>query len=175
MEWQKFYLTLFGIRIDAKIIKLPARKSDFDRLIIVAKGIAPNRVYATCEKHFSCMRSYNNLDRDVPINDRMPKQTYAVASRNEIESDRQYKNMCADDLIKKNIRGATLLEHMLFCLKHFWETGNHLDRRDITMCSGSRYKDGRVPTTISDRGVFKIHWCSRHDRYPRLRVREVIL
>ncbi len=155
-------------------IKIPKAPSGFDRIIVVAKGLAPDRVYAVCAAHFPCVRHFINLDRDVSKNERVPDRTYAVLARGGSEPDVELSDLSADELRKKKIKNITLLEYMLCQLKYFTETGKLMDVKDITMCAGSRYKDGRVPTAISHKGELKIHWCSPHEKNQRMRSREVL-
>ena len=172
--WQIFYQVIFGIELLLKDIKIPKARHGFDRMIVVTEGLMPNQVYALCAAHFSLARHYMNLDSDVVENERVSDRSYAVFLRGGNESDAELKNMSADELRKNSITTITLLEYLLYQLKHFIETGMLLDARDITMCAGSRYKDGRVPTAISHHGELKIHWCAPHEKNPRLRARQIL-
>jgi hypothetical protein len=46
--------------------------------------------------------------------------------------------------------GIILLERMLLELMYYEQTGQHLDARGLTLCSGSRYLDGFVPSVYLD-------------------------
>jgi len=145
LSWQDFYREYFGMELDFSEIEIPETKDGFDRLIVIAKGITVNQVYDACAKRFSCWRYVNDLDKDVPTNDRTSKEAYAVWVRNNIEADEQYKNTSANELAKRSIKGITLLERLVLELKYFAETGNHLDITNVTLCSGSRNSGGGVP------------------------------
>ena len=172
-EWQKFYQEVFGLTFSVEDIKIPKARQGFDRVILMAQGLTLDGVYAACAERFPCVRHYTKLNEDIVKNERVPDETYALRMRGGRESDKELADFSADDLREKKIMSATLLEYLLYQLKYFNETGELLDAKHITLCAGSRYKDGRVPTAISHRGELKIHWCAPHEKNPRLRAREV--
>ncbi len=172
-EWRKLYQEVFGLALSVEKIKIPKALQGFDRMIVVAQGLTPDAVYAACAARFPCVRHYTKLDADVVKNERASDLTYAFLVRGEREPDRELADMSADDLSKNKISAATLLEYLLCQLACFIETGNLLDEKNITLCAGSRYTDGRVPTAMSHRGELKIHWCAPHEKNLRLRAREV--
>jgi len=47
-DWQEFYRGLFGLEIDLSGLSVPGRKKGFDRLIVVAQGMTPQRLYDKC-------------------------------------------------------------------------------------------------------------------------------
>jgi hypothetical protein len=84
----------------------------------------------------------------VTKNDRNPHPLiYAVWIRDGVEADKETQGLSANNLAKKkNVKGITLLERLLFELKYFSETKKSLDLESITLCSGSRCSDGSVPS-----------------------------
>ncbi|HOK35230.1 MAG TPA: hypothetical protein PLL80_00060 [Candidatus Pacearchaeota archaeon] len=151
-EWQKFYNELFGIKINFSNISIPERKKGFNRLIIVAQGITPQQIYDKCAEFFFCWKcTYQNLDECVYSERSAKNGSYAVWFRKVIEPDRELRSLSANNLKKRGIVGITLEERLLMELKYFKETGNHLDRKYITLCSGSRYSNGAIPG---------VHWDS---------------
>lgn len=159
--WKKFYAKYFGLDLDLSSIKIPERRPGFDRLIVVHKGLTLNRVYDVCAKHFQCWRYADDLDVAIPSNDRDPKNgTYAVWVRDRVEADEENKGLSADILKEQGASGITELERMLYELKYWDETGQHLDVINVTLCSGSRYSDGRVPGAYWHSGKFGVSWYS---------------
>lgn len=73
------------------------------------------------------------------------KGAYAVWVRGCVQVDEKLKNFFAKTLKEQNIFGITIEERILLELKHFQETGNHLDTNVLNLCSGSRDADGDVP------------------------------
>jgi len=171
-QWESLYREEFGI--DLGEVAIPERRAGFDRLIIVAKGITRNRAYDACAKKFPCWCYTDNLDKGVPTNDRKPTETYAVWIRDRQEADEELKNLSADDLAEKGIKGITLLERLLLELKYFRETSKHLDIRNMTLCSGSRLVDGDVPLARWVDDEFVVGWSHRGRRNPDLRSRAVV-
>jgi len=151
-SWRRFYIKEFNIEI-GKVMIL-GRHLDFGRLIIVAKGITAQQVYDQCQKYFKC-RKYTkwNLDEMVPNNDRTAnKQTYIVWVRERVEAGEELKNLSVNQLKEKNIQGITLTERLLYGLKYFKETEEHLDTESTTYCTGSRNASGGVPGVYWDFG-----------------------
>jgi hypothetical protein len=158
-KWVGLYRKHFGIELDPAAVKVPAHKEGFDRLIVVAQGMTPNKVFDVFAKLFPCLRYTDDLDTSVPKNDRDPKNgTYAVWVRDTIEADRETRNLSADDLTERKIAGVTLLERLLLELAYFEETGCHLDIESWTLCSGSRYSDGGVPGVYWDDDRLRVGW-----------------
>ena len=173
-NWRRFYSETFGVSFSIDKIKIPKARPGFPRIIIVGPGLTPDRIYDACAARFPCVRHYMNLDRDVAQDEREAQRAYAVLVRGGEESDPELAAMSAESLRERKINAITLCEYLLYQLKHFTETRTLLDRKHVTMCAGSRYRDGRVPTAISHRGELKLHWCAPDEENPRLRAREVI-
>jgi hypothetical protein len=172
--WQAFYRKFFWLDLDLSSVKIPERQSRFDRLIVVAKGLTLNQVYAICAKHFPCWRYADDLDKEVIQNDRQPTQTYAVWVRDRVEADEENKNLSANQLKKQKALGITLLERLVYELKYFQETGKHLDVENVTLCSGSRDSDGSVPRAYWYDDKFKVHWCNPGGSRGDIRSRSVV-
>ncbi len=174
LEWVEFYRHYFNLEVDPSTIVIPEQQTGFDRLIIIAKGITMNQVYDACTKQFSCWRYVNDLDENVPNNDRTSNEAYTVWVRNNIEADEQYKNTSANELAKRNIPGITLLERLVLELKYFTETGSHLDITNVTLCSGSRCSGGDVPDVGWVGSELGVDWCGSDGSFDDLRCREVV-
>ena len=145
-DWQQFYHDLFGLEIDLLGLSVPAKKKGFDRLVIVAQGMTLQRLYDNCVKLCPCWKwTDDDLDKIVQSERTAKDGTYAVWFRDVVEADEELKNLSANDLKEKGIPGITLEERLLMELKYFKETGNHLDIKSWTLCSGSRCSGGGVP------------------------------
>ena len=171
-EWSSFYKKYFKLELDFSSLKIPEEQPGFKRLIIVAKGLTMNQVYDVCAKNFPSSRYTNDLDTAIASNDRDPnKDSYAVWFRDRKEADEELKDLSADKLAEKQILGITLLERLLYELKYWDETDEHLDISNWTLCAGSRHADGYVPYVYWDSGRFGVRWygCSAHDDYLRSR------
>jgi len=159
-DWQQFYHDLFGLEIDLLGLSVPAKKKGFDRLVIVAQGMTLQRLYDNCVKLCPCWKwTDDDLDKIVQSERTAKDGTYAVWFRDVVEADEELKNLSANDLKEKGIPGITLEERLLMELKYFKETGNHLDIKSWTLCSGSRCSDGRVPGVSWYSGRLGVDWC----------------
>lgn len=176
-DWQKFYRDLFWLEVDFSGLLVPARKKGFDRLIVVAQGMTPQRLYDKCRELFPCWKwTDRNLD-DIVQSERTAKDgPYAVWFRDTVEADEDLKNLSANDLKKKDIPGITLEERLLMELKYFKETGDHLDIVNVTLCAGSRFSDGGVPRAgwLPDVREFSVRWYRPEGSYAILRSRRAV-
>ena len=174
LDWQTFFQKYFSMELDLSDLKTPLKQEGFDRLIIVPKGMTPNRIYEACAKNFPCWKWTEDLNETVAHNDREPKETYAIWVRNRKEADEENKNISAEQAKEQKIQGITLDERLMFELKYWDETGEHLDVENLTICSGSRFSAGHVPRVGWDDGELSVRWCRpQHARSP-WRVRTVV-
>ena len=173
-DWQSFFQKYFDLNLDLSNLKTPPKQEGFDRLIIVPEGITPNRIYEACAKNFPCWKWTEDLDKAVVRNDRESRETYAGWVRDRRESDEENKNISADQAKEKKIQGITLGERLIFELKYWDETGEHLDVKNLTICSGSRGSGGGVPYVNDYDGEVGVRWCFPQDAGSYWRVRTVV-
>lgn len=177
-NWQEFYCDVFRLKVDFSGVAIPTKKKGFDRLIVVAQGMTPQRLYDKCAELFSCWKWPNDdLDKIVQSERTAKDSAYAVWFRDTVEADEDLKNLSPNDLAKKSIPGITLEERFLYELKYFKETGNHLDIENWTLCTGSRGPGGGVPAVRWGPLVRKLEvlWCGPGYSDPGLRSRRAVL
>lgn len=173
--WQSFYDKYFGKAVDFSGLKFPDRKVGFDRSIIPVRSLTMNQVYDACATAFPCWRYTDDLDSTVSKNDRDPKNgTYAIWIRDRVEADVELDDLSANMLAEQRVKGITLLERMLFELKYFSETGEHLDIKTWTLCSGSRDISDFVPRVHRPDSEFRVYSYSANFHKPFRRSREVV-
>jgi len=175
-EWQNFYRNVFGIKADFTNLRIPEKSQGFDRLIIMAQGITPQRIYDKCAELFPVWKwTDENLDKIV-TSDRLAKNdAYAVWVRDRVEADEELKNLSANDLKRQNIVGITLEERLVYELKYFKEAGKHLDINNVTLCSGSHYSDGDVPNVYWHAyGKLYVNWDNPGSANGNLRARQAV-
>ena len=182
--WETFYRDLFDLDLDFSSLRIPEKKGGFDRLIIVAKGMTPDKLYAKCQELFTCWKYRNNLDSVTSDRDSNKMGTYAIWVRDRVEADVELEGKSANMLAKEGVKGLTLPERLLYELKYFTETGlpvqgqtgKHLDLKNITLCSGSRYPVGGVPGVFwySGFGKMCVDWYDPDYRYDYLRARAAV-
>lgn len=178
-EWKLFYQEVFGFTdVSSMKVSLPDESLEFRQLVVIRKGLTLNKVLVVMRTMFNTSSYSEDLDSDVPTNDRVANIDYAFAIRGHIEADEELKNLSANQIAGLNktaeneedkINGMTLLERLVFGLFYFWKKKRegktedeklHLDIKNITLCTGSRGSDGGIPSvswTPGSRGVL-IRW-----------------
>lgn len=179
--WERFYLKYFGLTVDLSGVRIPERTAkqikEFTRLIIVAGGLTQGQVYNVCFSTFKgkCWKYADDLDTAIPENERESMNgAYAIWVRDTVEADEVHKNKSAEMVVAEGLKTETSLERNLHELKYFAETGKHLDLVNVTLCSGSRDSDGRVPLASWGGGGFRVDWYAVARRVDILRPREVV-
>jgi len=175
--WQKFYKKVFeGVVVDFSNIHIPERPGKDWWLIIVAKGMTPERLFQKCREKFGAWKwTDDGLDKIV-ISDRTAKSWhYAIWVKANVEADEEFRNMSANQLKEQGHNGITLEERLVLELFYFWKTKKHLDIQNWTLCTGSRCSDGRVPGVgWRDDGKLDVSGCNSGNAHDRLRSRQVV-
>jgi len=175
VDWQAFYKDAFGMDVDFSELRVPDYKQGFDRLIVVAKGMTPQLIFDKCKELFPCWKHTEAFLDKIVISERTASQrSYAVWVRDRQEADEKNKNLSANKLKEQGIQGITLEERLLYELRFFKETNDHLDKDSRTLCSGSRGSVGYVPRACWRDFKLRVYW-----RYPGgwddgLRARSVV-
>lgn len=175
-EWEGFYRKKFKMSVDLSGVNIVFPEDpEFTRLIIVAQGLTMNRGYDVCAEYFPCWCYVDDLDKAITSNDRtVDKSSYAVWFRDRKEADEELKNLSANQLAEKKIPGITLLERLLYELKYWDETGEHLDVSSWTLCTGSRDSDGPVPLVGWHGDRLRVDWDYPGGRFGDLRSRAAV-
>jgi hypothetical protein len=157
---------------------IPDRRTGFDRLFVFADvSLTNNRVFGVCEASFPCWRYTQDLNTAIPSqNDqRHPSRgPYAIWVKDEIDSDQDLANISSNLIEERCIKTVTFLERVLHELIHYQETGEHLDVRTWTLCCGSRYSNGLIPSVLWYGGRLKIGWTNPCHGDPITRARQVV-
>jgi hypothetical protein len=173
--WQKFYKKVFGETVDFSNVPIPERPRGNYWLVILAKGRTSEQLFQKCREKFGAWKwTDRNLD-EIVISDRTAKDGhYAIWIKANVEADEEFKNISASQLKAQNHKGITLEERLALELFYFWKTKKHLDIQNWTLCAGSRYSDGHVPSVhwIVDR--LNVHWYHPGHADGRLRSRQVV-
>ncbi len=107
----------------------------------------------------------SEVDKEFPAPTKPTSRQFLLVQ----EADEDLKNKSANDLEQEGIPGITLRERLLYELDYFRKTGQHLDIKNVTLCTGSRYSDGRVPYVGWYSDVLDVHWYHPADRSVHLR------
>lgn len=175
-DWQAFYADVFGIGTDFSSLIIPEKRAGFDRLLILAQDMAPQRLYDKCQELFLVWKWTDGDLNKIVKSDRTAKDSaYAIWVRDRVEADEELKNLSANQLKQQNITGITLEERLAYELKFFKETSKHLDIKNITLCTGSRYDDGSIPgVDWLDGGELHVHGYDPDDTDGYLRSRQAV-
>jgi hypothetical protein len=173
----RFYNTLGWTFVDSGLV-IPLRRSGFDRLLVMVNtSLTNNGMYDLNDASFRCWRYSKDLNEEVPDtkDERHPSRgPYAIWVRDCIEADENNNKKSAKNIKEEGIRTITLLERMYLEALVYRETGQHLDTKNFTLCSGSRNPKGNVPC---------VRWGSRFEvgrtdvdkKNGNLRARQVIV
>lgn len=172
-EWQKFYQDHFNMEVDFSGVTVPEKPEGNYRLLFIAKGLTPNKVFNAWT--FPKWRYNDDLDKAVPTNKRTASEHYAIWVLAGDEPDQEFLNKSTREADPNMEIGITLLERMIFESKYFAETGKHLDVKGVTLCSGSRNSDGRVPSVYLDTdGEVHVSWYRLDSSYDKDGVRRAV-
>jgi hypothetical protein len=158
IEWQEFYQKCFGIEVEFRFVQIPTKPTVGKwRLLFIAKDLTLNQVFNAWT--FPKWRVSEDLDAYFPTHSRLPTEHYAVWVQDSIEPDAIHRGKSTRKVDPDMKIGITVLERMIFESKYFDETGNHLDVKGLTFCSGSRSADGHVASVdlLSDGEVY-VFW-----------------
>ncbi|MFA5127216.1 MAG: hypothetical protein WC465_04460 [Patescibacteria group bacterium] len=164
-EWEEFYRKYFRLSVNLYGVTIALNPGGFDRVIFVPKGLKLNDVLKAIRKQFPAWSYVDDLDNDVVDNVRTTDRSYAIRLRERVEADEELKNLSANQLRKQGVNCMTLLERLVYELKYFSETGQHLDVSNITLCAGSRSRLGRVPGVDWDAVLSELHISWYHPDY----------
>lgn len=177
-EWRAFYKECLNMDVDFSMLTIPKCPGSGWRLLIIAQGVLPEQVFQAMKNFFRVWKCTDkSLDDLVIYNERDSRNgAYAIWVRDNREADEAHKNKSANQVKAEKLSTETLAEREIHELKYFRETGKHLDINNVTLCSGSRYDDGDVPSVDWSRGSdgFSVSWYNPDDSDDDLRAREVV-
>lgn len=174
-QWRKFYQKHFSLDLNFADLIIPEKPAEGNwRLLIIAQGLTMNQAYDAMSKAFKCWRYKDDLDKAIPTNARTTKTAYAIWVRDGVEPDEKYLGKSTNQADPTMTIGVTVLERMIHELSYFDETGNHLDIKGVTFCTGSRYSDGGVPSMFWFGSKVQVGWYSLGCSYSDCGLREAV-
>jgi hypothetical protein len=108
------------------------------------------------------------------IHARWPLQSYFIrhgGHREANEGDEALKRLSAEKIWGKKIATMTSLEISQFSFEYALANGAFIDMESISLASGSRRSDGRVPNVNRNDDEVSVDWCYSSHAYPFLRSR----
>lgn len=179
-DWTLFYEEVFGMEVDLSPIPLPPFRTGLSWGVAVLKGLTKQQAFEKAKELFTTWKYYTNDSLDTVVPKENDERTadngsYIVWCHDGVEADEKHKNKSANDIKVANIKTMTLLERILLELWFYWKTKSHLDRKNITLCAGSRdYDDGVPRADWRDDRKFYVDWWNVSEGHGTLRVREVV-
>jgi hypothetical protein len=179
INWAETYNAL-GLEGEWKLVKdlvLPERPDLW--VMPMAKGITSNKIVRGHRKLGVDYCLYtDDLDKEVPTHDRDSNRDggYVVGFRRAMESDQDNKNKSASQLTNESHKGICLPERLLLGAGFYMTTGQHLDVKNVTLCTGSRNRGGNVPGVRwnPDYREIYVHWYDPDDSDGDLRSRSAV-
>jgi hypothetical protein len=165
-EWQDFYRQHFNMIVDFSGVQIPEKPTEGSwRLLFIPVGLSMHTTLAVMRTKFKVWTYIEDLDASVTKNTRTSATSYAIWVRDGVEPDEKYLGKSTREADMDGNIGVTLLERLVFEVKFFVETGNHLDIKGVTFCTGSRNSDGNVPYVYFDpsTGEVCVSWCRVDD------------
>ncbi|MFA5070351.1 MAG: hypothetical protein WC528_03655 [Patescibacteria group bacterium] len=175
-EWQDFYRKYFRAEFDFSDVPIPDDPGDFTRIIFIPRGMTLSWVIKTLRKHFPVSVYLGDLDRNTVVNLRITDRSYAIRTRDCVEADKDLMFISASQFEKQNTSILNLLERLIYELKYYCETNQHLDVQNTTLCAGPRPQDGGVLGVKwdADNEELLVCWHYPSCAYENLRARRVI-
>ena len=165
-----------GLEVDFSGLVIPKKPEGFYRMIVNAT--TPQGAYDLCQKKFKCWKYVNaSLDEAIVHEDRSAKNgAYAIWVEDSQEPSEKLKNQSANSIKELGISTETLTERLLHGYDYYLETGKHLDIKNQTYCTGSRYTDGGVPYVgwSGFHGRMYVYWAYPSYADDFLRSRQVV-
>jgi hypothetical protein len=165
-DWTRFYADVFGRKIDTTGLIIPNETTELNGLVIIPKDMSIQEAWNAYEKEGILTRYDNqgefgldNLDEITQgHNDREPTESYALRIADAAESDKKPEDSDNGHNVTTTEPRMTLLERLLFGLKYYRNTGEHLDTETVTCCFGTTNLQGQRPVVAYRNGRVHLLW-----------------
>lgn len=177
-SWGKFYRDVFGKEVDLLALSVPA-KPDYPcwPILVVPGLVSNNEAFDASKKVFGdAWRYVQDLNTVYDIVER-PKGPYVAWAKAVFEADSDLANVSAEQIAERKLDTLTLFERFVLGLKQSDEGGPLLDVEGWTLCAGSRYADGDVPSVCWNPAHRRLDVCACGVRSagPYLRARAAVV
>jgi len=151
-DWREFY-RVHGMKVNPPSLKrLPPVTPGFNWGALVAKGLMPERAFQMVASMFPCWKWCGSQSLDEVINfakeaRTADRQSYVVYCEDSVEPPARLANVSALQIAERQINTLGLTDTLLLHGWFFWKSGGkHLDVKNVSLCSASRYSSGYVPS-----------------------------
>ena len=170
--WSRFWRS-FGYRYDHEALILPEYRDGFGWSIVVppmAEWSTSRLLHEVCGRMFPTWQAYDDGQLDKIVS----ADVHVVLARDTVEADEIHKNKSTKTVEAENISAITIRQREVLEARYFFETGEHLDIANTTICAGSRYADGFVPRAYWRDDEFDVSCVAPAFAYGSWRVRETV-
>ena len=171
-----FYQTAFGLLLDFPDELMPEGPEEFSWPFCIPGVISNDVVFQSGKLDIPRWKWTDKpLDSVLDLNRGRDAwmHSYVGLCRPNWEADEDLKNLSANDIEEKKINVMMLRERLILGVFLFWLTGDHLDRKTITL-AGSRSLDGNVPNAYWNDDKLNVDWYNSDDAIDDLRSRQVV-
>lgn len=150
-DWREFYRQVHSMKVNPPK-RLPPVTPGYNWGVWVLKGITPQRAFEMGATMYPSWKWCGDQSLDEVIDftkearDARQRQHF-VWCEDSVEPSSKLANLSAIQIAERQINTLTLTEPLLLHQWFYWKSGGkHLDVQNVTLCSGSRYSDGSVPS-----------------------------
>lgn len=146
-DWTKYWLDRWERRENFASLVIPPTRPDFGWGVVMPQGVVNFEAhFQGAKKNYTTWKYWgDSLDLAIPTNDRTAeKSAYAFWCRASQEAG-EYPGKSAKWARDQRLRTMTALERFIIGDWFHWKTGDHLDRKTLTICAGSTGTGGGVP------------------------------
>ncbi len=178
-DWEKFYRQIFGLTVDFSDVPIPKDPGGYTWPICVPpRSILGDEMALSGGKqqYKITRRYYPNMDTaiDHTFGRDALDESYIVRVRPFDEADEEMKNLSARTIQKQNINTLTFRERTLLQRFLLWKEKRILDKKTITLCAGSRFSVGDVPSSYWSGDGVDVDWCHLVNAVDNLRARRAV-
>ena len=158
-KWEKFYKKTYGRKYDFSGIFVPQADDIFAWPICMASDISAED-WLSAGKDQLPFWKYTDKKLDDLIDASFGRdgweEDYIVRLRANEEADDDLRNISAIKIAEMGINTATLKERLALGRFLYWYDRKLIDKRVVTLLSGSRYSDGDVPGVYWHGGKLRV-------------------
>ncbi len=140
--------------------KFPVLTSEEIWVVPVVEGITCNNILLAFDRFgIGVDNRIGNIEKNVFDKKCNSKNgSYLVGFRRRAEADEENSSLSGKELEADGHEGITLLERLLLGLGYLLSTwpDEHLDQKNVTLCTGSRLHDGSIPKVFYNPASKKI-------------------
>jgi hypothetical protein len=149
-KWERYYRENYSLKTDFSKVRIPqAGDVQFPWLICRPENFSAEKALRGGRNLYTKWDWIGNRPLDGLLDMSFGRdgedKPYIVLARANWEADEDLANLSANMVVERKIYTMCLTERWLLGDFLFWEFGEHLDEKRITICSGSRYLNGCVP------------------------------